>query len=534
MGKNTKQIPYFFAKELAVLCIFLVLSLLAFYFWARQGIAVWDFSYIVDPAYRISLGQIPYRDFWIIPFPVTFYIQAGLYRIFGTSLMVSLYYVACIDAVVAWCIYKILRRFLPNAFAFLLGAVNILWVGVPFGFPFYDIDAYFFIILALSLSLHTTTSAGFFAKFRYAIIGILVGLSILSKQNIGGAALLFLPALWVFIQETDRDKKSLKTKVTEFYGGVFFLGVMYLVFAFFQGYLFSQFTWAVQRATNSKGGVGDLPMQLIRNLFSSFTSMGVAHSAYIIAALTNTLPLVLAILLYIKIPKKNAYDKLALSLPVFVYIVILFQRLSISNAMFRYNGFFVGGSLGIIIYFVGRIFPSRRNIVAYALCVLYIVLGIVTNNRRLDNSWLGEKYNQSISEYTLQSRGIEGFQLAQDIGSGIDELIAYVNNNLHTPEDTFLVYPIDPFVHFSTGKIPVQPAIQFFPGKQFFAEDQEEYRQTYLPRIRWIFITKHLQEEQKFLDRFFIDLPLITKAIQSDYREVGTLQNYAIFRRIES
>jgi len=48
----------------------------------RLGV-LWDLSYILENSYRISLGDIPYRDFPLAHAPVTFLIQAALIKLTG-------------------------------------------------------------------------------------------------------------------------------------------------------------------------------------------------------------------------------------------------------------------------------------------------------------------------------------------------------------------------------------------------------------------------------------------------------------------
>src|SRR5215470_13862662 len=53
-------------------------------FWQNSRLAVlWDLSYILENSYRISLGQVPYRDFPFPYAPLTFLIQAALIKLTG-------------------------------------------------------------------------------------------------------------------------------------------------------------------------------------------------------------------------------------------------------------------------------------------------------------------------------------------------------------------------------------------------------------------------------------------------------------------
>ena len=64
--------------------IFLALASAVIVIWQNSHLAVlWDLSYILENSYRISLGQIPYRDFPFPYAPLTFLTQAGLIKLTG-------------------------------------------------------------------------------------------------------------------------------------------------------------------------------------------------------------------------------------------------------------------------------------------------------------------------------------------------------------------------------------------------------------------------------------------------------------------
>src|SRR6266851_6548941 len=53
-------------------------------FWQNSRLAVlWDLSYILENSYRISLGDVPYRDFPFPYAPLTFLMQATLIKLSG-------------------------------------------------------------------------------------------------------------------------------------------------------------------------------------------------------------------------------------------------------------------------------------------------------------------------------------------------------------------------------------------------------------------------------------------------------------------
>src|SRR5215813_8974925 len=87
--------------------------------WQDMHLAVlWDLSYILENAHRISLGEVPYRDFPFPYAPLTFLIQAALIKMFGRIFWHTTVYCAFVNgmaSVVAWRVIRnVLRETLLN------------------------------------------------------------------------------------------------------------------------------------------------------------------------------------------------------------------------------------------------------------------------------------------------------------------------------------------------------------------------------------------------------------------------------------
>src|SRR5882724_5981504 len=64
--------------------LLLALASASVVFWQNARLAVlWDLSYILENSYRISLGEVPYRDFPFPYAPLTFLTQAALIKLTG-------------------------------------------------------------------------------------------------------------------------------------------------------------------------------------------------------------------------------------------------------------------------------------------------------------------------------------------------------------------------------------------------------------------------------------------------------------------
>src|SRR5215207_2747631 len=92
---------------------------------SRLG-ALWDLSFILEQAYRISLGQVPYRDFPLAYPPLAYVTQAALIKVTGTVFWHHVAYAAVVGGLATLLTWRIVLRLLrgsveqPRVAAFLL------------------------------------------------------------------------------------------------------------------------------------------------------------------------------------------------------------------------------------------------------------------------------------------------------------------------------------------------------------------------------------------------------------------------------
>ena len=178
--------------------LFLFLGTSATVLWQNSRLAVlWDLSYILENSYRISLGDLPYRDFPFPYAPGTFLVQALLIRLTGRVLFHHVLYCAIVGGlgtILTWRILiHILRGALPafRLVAFALAApLTVLGIYCVFPHPFYDPDCTFVILCAILLLLQVERKE--FPPPRAFLTGVVCVVPLFVKQNIG---LAFLAAV---------------------------------------------------------------------------------------------------------------------------------------------------------------------------------------------------------------------------------------------------------------------------------------------------------------------------------------------------
>jgi hypothetical protein len=112
----------------------------------RRPLNVYDEGLILHGAERVLLGELPYRDFWTVYAPGQYYVLAGLFRVFGSKVLVARAYDTLVRAALALMGYHVTQRAASSAWALAVWGSMVAWLGF---FEFYLYPAY----LALALCL---------------------------------------------------------------------------------------------------------------------------------------------------------------------------------------------------------------------------------------------------------------------------------------------------------------------------------------------------------------------------------------------
>ena len=76
--------------------------------------SIYDISYMITNWYRITEGQLPYRDFILVHNPGSFLIGGLLFKIFGTSYLVVVAWMCFVNLLTLFVISRILFKFKIN------------------------------------------------------------------------------------------------------------------------------------------------------------------------------------------------------------------------------------------------------------------------------------------------------------------------------------------------------------------------------------------------------------------------------------
>src|SRR5882762_4210179 len=132
-----------------IVALFIFLTTVAVIVWQNSRLSVlWDLSYVLENSTRISLGDVPYRDFPFPYAPLTFLVQAAIIKLTGRVFWHHVVYCAVVGGagtVLTWRIVLNLLRAVvprPRLVAFCL-SLPLICLGIYciLPHPFYDPDA---------------------------------------------------------------------------------------------------------------------------------------------------------------------------------------------------------------------------------------------------------------------------------------------------------------------------------------------------------------------------------------------------------
>ena len=238
--------------------LLLFLATAAIVIWQNSRLGVlWDLSYVLENSYRISLSDIPYRDFPFPYPPLTFLIQAAIVKLTGRVFWHHIAYCAVTGGLATVLTWRILLSLLrtevvrSRSLAFMLSLpVIVLGIYCVYPHPFYDPDCTFAILLGMFLLQWVEREA--VSSWRSLLAGASLVVPLLIKQNTGlaflgatGVALLALA-----IVEAWR-RQSARKYILVLIGATLALGFAVLLVHFTAG-LRNYWHWTIQFAASRR------------------------------------------------------------------------------------------------------------------------------------------------------------------------------------------------------------------------------------------------------------------------------------------
>ena len=550
----------------------LFLATAAFTLWQNTRVAVlWDLSYLLDSSYRISLGQLPYRDFPFAHAPLTFLLHAAIIRILGRVYLPHTV-IAALEAgaatVLTWRILLNLLQPFANrtwAIATLLAApLTVLGIYAIYPHPIYDSDCILAVLLAVYLLQRSAES-----QARNFLAGAACILPLFCKQNIG---LLFLAAVLVSVATIATLRRLQRVGIAPqlwlFAGAATALAAALLAIhatAGLHNYLYWTVTFAVQRRLPGLGLIlstyrqtsllWTLPAAIAALILLHQHSLGAPSRSQSHRDLGGMRYRLIAVLLLAS-PFLWTIASLALSsdpsdradqlLSLWPHILILSAALALYNLrrpptlytllpiilLATIHGVFLSqqlwGStyaiwplLSLLIALLLTQVPTIARPLATIIAATFLLCGglYATSHERLSYIRLdGPESHATLPEFrglTTPGPWIPDFE----------ELVRFTNTEIPFDDGILLIPGEDPF-YFTTGRTPQFPIQLFDPAIDPYTPQQtlEEAR---AHNIRWLIVNRNLQ----LTGPPHPNLPEIIRVVQQDFIPYRTLTNYDIYRR---
>jgi hypothetical protein len=557
----------------------LFLATAAFVLWQNTHLTVlWDLSYILENATRISLGQLPYRDFPFPYAPLTFLTQAAILKLFGRAVLHHYLYASAAAGFATILTWRILLRLLmpsplpARLIAFLLSVPLIfLGTGSIFPHPFYDSDCTLFVLFCTWLLLRMESHG--FPPLRTFACGILLAAPPFIKQNTGLAFLIAAAACiaWLAIRSPSRRPAALLLA-----GAATGFACALALIHYTVG-LANYYHWTIQFAASRRLPGLSTMLSVYRDpalLWSlpvfaaglcasgwqrSVTQPGacgrlqrVTRLRWIAAALL-ALPFLwtLAALLV----ESDASDRVEALLhlwPVLLIASLAFALWKLPRAhtlaqlvplilLATIHGAFLSQQLWgstyalwpflmiLIVSILISLTPDDSSATTLPLTAFTFVISFVLlaaggyyalSHERLQYADLS---GDTLAHSSLPP--LRGLAMRGDWLPDFEELVAYSNREI-PPGDAILIIPGEDLFYFTTGRTPQFPVLMMDNTVNPYSASQiaQLARQR---NVQWLIIKRNLQLQEEPISWG----PQLIQLLSRDYSPVDSLNNYDIYRR---
>jgi len=541
--------------------------------WQNSRLAVlWDLSYTLENSFRISLGDIPYRDFPFAHAPLTFLIQAALIKLTGRVYWHITAYCAVVgglSTILTWRIlHTVLRETLAHArlLAFLLSLPLIpLGIYCIFPHPFYDPDCTFAILIGILLLQQIGLKPS--ATRRALLAGIVLVIPLFVKQNTGlaflTAATIFLMSVLVIERVGRRPVRGYLLALLGAAAGLLVAALRLQYLAGLRNYWHWTIQFAAERRTPGRADMLGIYADKMILLWLAFIAVGFISLWLsrrgnrvwaVLSALLVAAPFIWpAIYLLREHDPSERADRLLAVWPVllvasFVVAIISVRRRRGITLVLPFiiiaaiHGAFMSQQLWGSTYAIWPLFMILLAIMLAELSSLLknlsswmtvpltsliaaslLIAGAfyLRSHERLDYANLDEG---ELKRSTLPQ--LKGLAVRGEWIPNFEELVLYTEREIPRDEGILLLPGEDPF-YYTTGRRPQFPVLLFDHTVNPYSP--EEILKICRERnINWVIIKQDLQNEDEQVEK---ERDRLTEAVENEFEQVESLKNYDIYRR---
>ena len=490
--------------------MFVAAAAAVWWLWASRFFLSLDEGIYLAGAERILRGQVPYRDFFIITGPGSFWIQAGIQKLLGSTLRPARLSLVFDLAILTALVYWLTARLTQRNFALVVAAtffaletrplfrmyVNHRWDSSAFG------------LLAVALVFAGTENP---RAITFLAAGIAAAAAAWITPSL--LILLILLAVWLLMVQ------ELRRQALPYFMGITWISLLAAGVLFFQGALLPMFRdllWtsrhypAANAVPYSYGAMGPGGMRAI--LAGAKASALVARATGFLSVL---IPVVLPMAVYAgwlarRLCRKqiDQREKLAtlLMLASFGFVISTYPRWSADQLLFIVPIFYVLAGYLISRVLTGRILRAATAVLALGMAMASLSYSVLHIR----------------SEPEIETR------IGRVHAATSEQAIIKLASSRVNPGDSLFVYPYLPLVYFLTGAQNPTPYSFLQPG-MMQASDYEAALSALRARPpQWVFYfglslaTYH--GIWPAADPRALNLTPVDHFILSNYHPVGILQ----------
>ena len=535
---------------------------------SRLGV-LWDLSYVLDSSYRLSLGDLPYRDFPFPHAPITFLIQAALIKLAGRVFWHTTVYCALTGGLATVMTWRILLNVLRNTLAharllapLLSLPLVVLGIYCIFPHPFYDPDCTLAILLSVLLLQQLDRKPAGHAF----LAGVSLVIPLFVKQNTGlaffvsaGVALAALMTIEIFRR---RPVRRYACALAGAIAGLTLALLLIHLSAGLKNYWHWTIEFAAARRTPARGEMLAIYQGKILLLWLAIFAAGAIllwfrRRGQRVLALTSALLMSApfawpAIYLLRDQDASERADRLIGVWPVLLIVAFVVavatirRRTGIALALpfiliAAVNGNFMSQQLWgstyavwplFMILFAGTIAGLAAILKSWSVWTTIPLAAIVAASllvsgacyvrahERLDYANLsdGELARSTLPQ--LKGLNVRGAWLPD-----FEELVRYSEANIPR-DDGLVLIPGEDLFYYTTGRRPRFPVLLFDHTTNPYSPE-EIAKLCRDKNIRWVIVKQDLQLEEDPVE----SRDHLIELLEQDFEQVESLNNYDIYRR---
>jgi len=158
----------------------LILLLVYMMYSSTRGILLYDEGLICYGAERVLGGDLPYRDFWTVYGPGQYYLLAGIFKVFGTSLLVARRYCVSVEWIVAILAYAVSRRLAGPVGGLVSSVIVAVWLNWDRAVLYPAIPTLAFVLGGFLCLAHSSS-----IPKNLILAGLLTGCATLVRHDLG-------------------------------------------------------------------------------------------------------------------------------------------------------------------------------------------------------------------------------------------------------------------------------------------------------------------------------------------------------------